>query len=52
MNTIEEQGRGRLHVHIGIWIKKIQQTLQELFINDNIQGKKVRNKERQKSHLC
>ena len=48
MNTIEEQGRGRLHVYIGIWIKKIQQTLQELFINDNIQGKKVRNKEKQK----
>ena len=52
MNTIEEQGRGRLHVHIGIWIKKIQQTLQQLFIDNNIQGKKVRKIESKKIILA
>ena len=49
INTIEEQGRNRLHVHIGIWIKMIQETLENLFNNDNIQGKKFRYKEKHKN---
>ena len=44
MNTVEEQGRNRLHVHIGIWIENMQNTLNELFSGKTSQERDSRTK--------